>query len=413
VKTSSLTQSLARCALFYLAGLTPGFAQVPAAEPPRDARLPPQLLANKCYTTPNSSSAKVPVQSLTQIRTNNDIDRLRADLIKQIWPDGYPTGTETVTASSATSGKDDASASGMYAVFSGDRRSNLRSEQRLTIDLGEGFASVVYVWTPRTTNNRLFLVHDGHTDSMVNSTNYATAHALLGLGFTVVWLQMPLYGDNLSASSPAAPFPANCRVDCDRHGAIFAAFGETGSPFRYFLEPVVVSLNYALSQGKYRDVTMMGASGGGWTTLLAAAIDTRITNSASIAGSLPLHLLTGPCGEASIGHAEQRNEPGNLYSRITYPDLYVMAANGTQADGSPRKHLQINNQFDTCCFFGIAHQSYSDALAKYIAERKLGNYSYHLNTTFVGHGYDFRKDPVPVNNTLKDVVLPAIGAPAG
>jgi hypothetical protein len=408
VKTSSLTQSLARCALFYLAGLTPGFAQAPADEPPRDARLPPQLLANRCYTRPNPSAAKLPIQSLTQIRTNNDIDRLRADLIKQIWPGGYPTGTETVTSSSPTSGKDDKSASGMYAPFAGDKRSNLQSEQRLTINRGDGFASVVYIWTPRTTNNRLFLVHDGHTDSMVNLTNYATVNALLGLGFTVLWLQMPLNGDNLSASSPRAPFPANCRVGCDRHGAIFAAFGATG--FRYFLEPVVVSLNYVLSQGKYRDVTMMGASGGGWTALLAAAIDTRITNSASVAGSLPLHLRVGRCANPS--DAEQINQPGNLYSRITYVDLYVMAASGTQPDGSPRKHLQINNQFDTCCFFGIDHQSYSDALAKYVTERQLGNYSYHLNTTFVGHGYDFTKDPVPVNNTLKNVVLPAIGAPA-
>jgi hypothetical protein len=354
VKTSLLTQSLARCAVFYVVGLTPGLAQEPASEAPRDAGLPPQLVANKCYTKPNSSPANVPVQSLTQIRTNNDIDRLRADLIKQIWPDGYPTGKKTVTASSATSGKDDPSASGLYVkAFAGDRNSHLRAEQRLTIDVGDGFASVVYVWTPRTTHNRLFLVHDGHTDSMVNATNYATANGLLELGFTVVWLQMPLYGDNLSASSPAAPFPANCRAGCDRHAAIFAAFAKTGSPFRYFLEPIVVSLNYVLSQGNYRDVTMMGASGGGWATLLAAAIDTRITYSASIAGSLPLNLRTGPCGKPSVGDAEQRNQPGNLYTRITYPDLYVMAANGSQPDGSPRKHLQINNQFDTCCFFEL------------------------------------------------------------
>jgi hypothetical protein len=411
MKTSSLVQSLLRCALFYLAAFTPGFAQTPAAEPPSDARLPQQLLANKCYTTPNSTAEKVPIQSLIHIHTSGDINRLRAELIKQIWPDGYPTGTETVTASSPTVGKDDKSASGMYPAFAGDKRSNLASEQRLTIDLGRGFASVVYVWTPRAPNDRLFLVHDGHTDSMVNLTNYATANALLGLGFTVVWLQMPLEGDNLSASSPAAPFPANCRVGCDRHGAIFATFGETG--FRYFLEPVVVSLNYMLSHGKYRDVTIMGASGGGWTTLLAAAIDTRITNSASVAGSLPLYLRTGPCGQTSIGDAEQRNQPGNLYSRITYVDLYIMAANGTQPDGTPRQHLQISNQFDTCCFFGISHQSYSDALTKYIAEQKLGNYSYHLNTKYIGHGYDLRKDPFPVNYTLKDIVLPAIGVTAG
>jgi hypothetical protein len=100
METPSFTQSLARCALFYLPGLSPSFAQAPAAEPLRDARLKPQLLANKRYTMPNSSAAKVPVQSLIHIHTSNDIERLRAELIKQIWPDGYPSSTETVTASS-------------------------------------------------------------------------------------------------------------------------------------------------------------------------------------------------------------------------------------------------------------------------------------------------------------------------
>jgi hypothetical protein len=406
VNTLSRPRSLAACAFIYLAGLTPVFAQAPAAEAPLGAKLPPPLLANKCYTS-FGQSAGVPIESLTHIRTNTDVERLRADLIKQIWPRGYPTGTSSVAASAATSGKNDPSASGLYvSSFAGDRRSNLQSEQRLTITLGEGLVSVVYVWTPRTTNNRLFIVADGHTDSMVNETNYATANALLGQGFTVAWLQMPLLGDNLSASSPAAPFPASCRKGCDRHAAIFAAFGASG--FRYFLEPVVVALNYLLAQRQYRDVTMMGASGGGWTSLLAAAIDTRITYSAEVAGSLPMYLRTGPCGKPNVGDAEQRNWPGNLYSRITYVDLYIMAANGAQKDGTPRKHLQINNQFDACCFFGIAHQSYSEALTKYIADKKLGDYSYRLNSRFVGHGYDFSKE-TQTNNTLTEAVLPAIG----
>lgn len=410
METLSFTRSLACGALLYVAGLSPSFAQGHDTEPLRDARLKPQLRARQCYTAPSSTVAKMPAESLTHIQTSADVDRLRGELIKQIWPDGYPTSAGAVTASAPTSGKDDPSASPMYSAFTGDKRSNLGSEQRLTIKLGNGFSSVVFVWTPRTTKGRLFLLHDGHSDSMRNVTNYATANTLLGLGFTVVWLQMPLYGDNLTASSPGAPFPANCRVGCDRHGAMFTAYG--AAAFRYFIEPVVVSLNYLLDHEKYRDVTMMGASGGGWTTLVAAAIDTRITNSAEVAGSLPMRLRTGPCGQPSVGDAEQQNHPGDLYSRISYIDLYVMASGSAKGDGGPRQHLQINNQFDTCCFFGVSHRAYSAALADYIAERKLGHYSYHLNTTYVGHGYDFRQDPYPVNYTLKDVVLPAIGAPA-
>lgn len=410
VNTVSLRHSWVGCALTCLAAFAPVVTHAQATEAPSGAPLPPGLLANKCYTTPAPSSAVVPIESLTQIRTGSDVERLRAELIKQIWPGGFPADASSVTASPVTSGKDDPAASGLYGPFVGDRRSHMKSEQRLTIALGQGLVSVVYVWTPAAPNNRLFIVADGHTDSITNIVNYATVNTLLGLGFTVAWVQMPLLGSNLAASSPAAPFPANCRAGCDRHAAIFATYGAAG--FRYFLEPVVVSLNYLLSHGRYRDVTMMGASGGGWTSLLAAAIDPRITYSASIAGSLPMHLRGGACGKPSLGDAEQHNWPGNLYSRITYVDLYIMAANGTEPDGTARKHLQINNQFDACCFFGITYQSYADALTKYVAERSLGDYSYHLNSTFVGHGYDFSKD-TEVNHTLTDVVLPAIGLPTG
>ncbi len=407
VNTASVGRSVVACALIWFATLTPVSAQVPATEAPRGAALPPGLLASRCYTT-NQAPAAPSIESLTQIRTDGDVARLRAELIQQIWPQGLPTGTSNV-AVSTTSSKDDPSASGLYGPLTGGRNSNLKSEQRLNINLGNGLVSVVYVWEPRETNNRLAILADGHTDSMANITNHVTVNTLLGLGFTVAWLQMPLLGTNLAASSPAAPFPASCRAGCDRHAAIFAAFGASG--FRYFIEPVVISLNYLLSHGKFRDVTMMGASGGGWTSLVAAAIDPRITYSASVAGSLPMYLRSGTCGKPNSGDAEQHNWPGLLYSRISYVDLYIMAANGTQQDGVPRKHVQINNQFDTCCFFGISYQSYADALTKYIAQRKLGDYSYRLDSSFVGHGYNVNKD-AHVNHTLTDIVLPAIGVPA-
>ena len=120
-------------------------------------------------------------------------------------------------------------------------------------------------------------------------------------------------------------------------------------------------------------MAMMGASGGGWTSLLAAAIDTRIAYSASVAGSLPMYLRTGACGKPGVGDAEQRNWPGNLYSRITYVDLYIMAANGA------RKKQQGHHQ-NTCkstISSTLAASSESpisrvEALTRYIAERRLG-----------------------------------------
>ena len=408
-----------------LAGTFWGFA-VAAAAPSAGAegqsapKLPPELVAKNCYTAVDASFSSINWQSYIHIKSDADVQALRAALIRQIWPDGLPSGTSTVTMAPATTGKSDPNASGLYPIFIGDRNSGLKAEYRSIVDLGNDFRSIVFLWVPKSSNKRLFLVHDGHADSsyqpdgtlrvpaMVNATNYATAKTLLNRGFTVAWFQMPLYGDNLTASNPLPPFPSNCRIGCDRHGAIFRTYNHSGSPYRYFLEPVVVTLNLLLSQANYLDVTMMGASGGGWTTLMDAAIDPRITTSVSVAGSLPMELRTGVCGRPSVGDAEQQNEPGNLYTKISFLDLYIMAANGIQSSDVPRQHIQVNNQYDTCCFFGVTHRTYSDMLESYVNRLKLGRYSCVLNTHFVGHGYDSRTVPPAANNTLNDVVLPAI-----
>ena len=56
---------------------------------------------------------------------------------------------------------------------------------------------------------------------------------------------------------------------------------------RFFLEPIVLTINYAMSVLGYQQVHMMGLSGGGWSTTIAAAIDPRITLSMPTAGSIP------------------------------------------------------------------------------------------------------------------------------
>jgi hypothetical protein len=47
-------------------------------------------------------------------------------------------------------------------------------------------------------------------------------------------------------------------------------------PLRYFIEPVVVALNWAEEVYGYSRRIMVGLSGGGWTTVVVSGIDTRI-----------------------------------------------------------------------------------------------------------------------------------------
>lgn len=372
---------------------------------------------NQCYASAVGALSKP--GSEIHIRSENDVRRIRVQLVRQIWPNGFPSAALPTIVTRTSAANAESNASGLYRSLTEEPNSVLRSEHRLTVDVGFGFKSVIYFWEPIAPNERLFLIHDGHADdsygpdgeervrAIVNATNFVTVKALLAKGFAVMWLQMPLYGDNFGASQPKVPYSALCGVQCDRHAEIFRAFADSAvSPLIFFLQPVVVAINYAVTERNYSDISMMGSSGGGWTTVLAAALDPRIAASVSVAGSVPLYLRTGVCGKASIGDAEQENQRGLLYKAISYSDLYIMAA-----DGAKRLHLQVNNQFDTCCFFGISYTKYAAYLSEYVTKHGLGTYRFYLDSTFVGHGYDATAGGAPANNTLDNVVLPAIAKP--
>jgi pimeloyl-ACP methyl ester carboxylesterase len=80
-------------------------------------------------------------------------------------------------------------------------------------------------------------------------------------------------------------------------------------PIRYFIEPVILTINYALEELGYDEVYLMGKSGGGWTTTVAAAADPRIKVSFPIAGSVPLGIKTGAYYASDKGDYEQLPQP--------------------------------------------------------------------------------------------------------
>jgi hypothetical protein len=130
------------------------------------------------------------------------------------------------------------------------------------------------------------------------------------------------------------------------------------SPLQYFLDTPIVALNTFLAQNPApTSITAMGVSGGGWTVTLLAALDTRIGRSVQIAGTLPLPLRNSHVNEH--GDWEQRL-PGLTAGegQLDYLDLYLMGADGG------RSQLQINNEFDTCCFSGTKDEKYAEHLTR-------------------------------------------------
>ncbi|MBK8881941.1 MAG: hypothetical protein IPN67_06005 [Bacteroidales bacterium] len=205
-------------------------------------------------------------------------------------------------------------------------------------EVEEGTAPVkdlAYLFIPVKRNNRLVMLNPGHSCTIKETTETryrieAAINRLLQSGFDVLAVFMPHVSENDCNLDHCSVM--NTRLSPGAHPATYG--------LRFFLEPEIVSLNYLLQQNNYKDVSMVGLSGGGWTTNLLTAIDERIKLSFSVAGSMPLYYRS----DASMGDIEQFLP--ELYRDVAgYPDLYVLGAYG-----KGRKQVQILNRKDDCCF---------------------------------------------------------------
>jgi len=192
---------------------------------------------------------------------------------------------------------------------------------------GEPIWPEVPMW-PQRMSDTLVIWHDGHT--VTDGCHYdldGTVDWLNQVGFDVMHIQMPYHGCN--AADPLHP---------KSHTAIFEPLAKEGVFFmRFFLDPVVLTINYAQSLG-YKNIVMAGLSGGGWTTTVASAIDTRIGMSFPVAGSMP-------CDFAHTSWDFEQFCDDKWAWVANYTSLYVMAALE-----KGRNQVQIIHEWDNCCF---------------------------------------------------------------
>ena len=255
-------------------------------------------------------------------------------------------------------------------------------------------------------SDTLIIHHNGHgpcngeskespgrsTDCTDCTPNFDTAQDWLNqLGFDVMEVFMPLHGCNrivANESCSARHCVSNTTrgFDCSKCKPLgrgnsmvgshqwFDQFEEMGDEaMRYFLEPVVLAVNYGKALG-YKHIVMAGLSGGGWTTTISAAIDPRITLSMPIAGSMPKvrsklyphyvpdmpgsHGVEGASGDweqnALPVHGEglpgQKTGGRPFYTACGWACLYVLAATPAEKVDPPRFTLQMVHEWDSCCF---------------------------------------------------------------
>ena len=270
----------------------------------------------------STSFEKFDASSIIEIETKNDLNSKRTALINYIWKDQMPTKLPTSIEENL-----------IDENFKDVK--NLKQLDKITIEMEHGVNSIAYFFTPHESNNKLIIYHHGHAGDFVLERNTITF--FLNNGYSILAFNMPLIGMNNQPVIETSDFGP---VKFISHKQLPLLESSKFSPIKYFVEPIALSLNFIDQNYDYDSYYMVGISGGGWTTVLYSAIDQRVSQSYSIAGSYPLHLRY----EAkNLGDYEQSNP--NIYRISNYLELYTMSS-----FGNDRKLVQLFIYNDPCCF---------------------------------------------------------------
>jgi hypothetical protein len=252
--------------------------------------------------------------------------------------------------------------------------------ERLDVHVDFDYHHISFLLHPSNASQskRLVVIHQGHQGELVDGIAIL-ANRILAQGFTVLLMQMPLTGWNTSNTFkiPKGVVTIDQR-SVGGHNQMFSILaGQGGSPLRFFIEPVIVGINHFIDlHNDFQDISMCGLSGGGWTTHVAAAIDSRISLSIPVAGAYPLFLR--PYYPGSTGDTEQIL-PALYKDRASWLDLYILAG-----DLPGRRQIQLLNKYDTCCFYGVGCHTYKDIVG-FASTNLGGQWECVLDSTHKAH----------------------------
>lgn len=309
-------------------------------------------------TNKETSNYETDVATLLHIQTQSDILAKRDLLIKFVWKE---TGFPTSMPSSIEIDIDDANFAQM---------NNLQQIDRMTIEMENGVNSIAYLFQPENSNNKLMIYHHGHDGGFTDGKK--TIEFFLKDGYSILAFSMPLTSMN---SQPVVNLSGLGKIKLESHNHFYLLDSDKFSSIKYFLEPVAIGLNYLDNNYDFNAYYMVGISGGGWTTTLYSAIDPRISQSYSVAGSLPTYLRSSP---EDLGDYEQIVP--DLYEITNYLDLYVL-----DSYGENRKHVQIFNKYDPCCFSNPLFETYVDEVKSILSKLGQGNFVIYLDETHKEH----------------------------
>ena len=321
-----------------------------------------RFLKTEYYNEVGEEYQDIDPRDLISITNSDDVVKKRMDLIKFIWgeqQDGLPS---LMPANIERNIIDER--------FS--NLSNLDSIDRITVDMELGFNSIVYHFhhSSPDINRRLVIYHQGHEGDFIAGKD--TIQFFLNEGYSVAAFTMPGGGMN---SNPVIYSKVFGNIKFSRHDDFKFMALSNGSPIKFFVHPIAEVLNYIEKEFDYKDISMIGISGGGWTTVLYSAFDSRISKSYSVAGSLPIYLR-----DLSFEGGDYEQILPELYRTVNYLELYIL---GSYGEG--RGQLQVFNKYDSCCFAGVKYKAYEKEIKNIISDLGAGYFDVFLDDTHREH----------------------------
>lgn len=276
--------------------------------------------------------------AVMHVRSAEDALSLRAAIIRDVWKaDALPKDTRVGVESGAPRL---------------DAR-NVRESRTLVTTMEFGLESRTFLYLADTFSGCLFIYHSGHDEPVTDDLKSSLWKPVIEGGCDLLYVAMPLAHHNPRPVVASRFGPLLLKS----HDAFALLQDETFNPLKFFLQPVLASLNEAEARRSgYRFVAMAGLSGGGWTTTLYAALDPRISLSLPVSGTLPISLRT--FADPNIGDWEQY--AASIYGYLDYIDLYAL---GTLP---ARAQLQLLTAKDPCCSRGAGASIYERPVSELV-----------------------------------------------
>lgn len=279
------------------------------------------------------------VDKLVSIKNPDDITIKKQNLTEFIWPDtGFPVNLPVE-----------------HNVNVSDELSNLENLERIdsfTVEMDYGMNSISYLFLADNSNDNLIIYHQGDDSQSSNSFNHHSftedrkiIQYFLNQNHSVLMFSMVGHGMN---NEPIVELKNLGVIRLNSHEHFVLLEEEKFQPIKFFIEPVIVTLNQIDVDYPFDMYNMIGKNEGGWTTVVVSALDDRIKQSYAIGGTFPLWMSSNSNDFGGYEH----NLP-SFYQIANYLELYIMSAYGNE-----RSLTLFYNEYDPCCFRGDLYQKY-------------------------------------------------------